>query len=121
VAVHFIVEPLSVVLFVVAPQVDPRALNLIHLKLPCVDRPIGKSELTMAILFAFIVFTFVDGAIRPRLQAEPVLLIVLPRADILCPIGVGVSTMAVSFIIDPVAFVNVTIRMVQLAPAISFS
>ena len=112
VPVHFIVQPLAIILLIVAPEIDSLALNLIHLELSRVYRSIGKSELSMAILLAFEVLTLVNGAIRPRLQSESVLLVILPAAHVLGTISVSVRSMTVSFVIDPVAFINIPIRMV---------
>ena len=119
--VHFIVQPLAIVLLIVAPEVDPLTLNLIHLELSRVNRTISKSELSSAILLAFEVLTLVDGAIRPRFQSESVLLVILPAAHVLGTISVSIRSMTVSFVIDPVALINVSIRMVQLSSTVSFT
>ena len=121
VPVHFIVQPLAIILLIVAPEVDSLALNLIHLELSRVNRTIGKSELSMAVLLAFEVFALVYGTIRPRFQSETVLLVILPAAHVFGSISVSVRSMTVSFVIDPVAFINVAIRMVQLASAVGFA
>ena len=46
------------------------------------------------------------------------LLVILPRADILGTIGMSVSTVAVCLIIDPVSFVDIAVCMVQLSATI---
>ena len=121
VPVHFIVQPLTIVLLIVAPEVDSLALNLVHLELSRVNRTIGKSELSIAIFLTFEVLALVYSTIRPRLQSETVLLVILPAAHVLGTISVSVRSVTVSFVIDPVAFINVPIRMVQFASAVCFT
>ena len=49
------------------------------------------------------------------------LLVILPRADILGTIGVSVGSVAVGLIIDPVSFVDIAICVVQLSATIGLS
>lgn len=49
------------------------------------------------------------------------LLVVFPLTNILSSIGVGVCPIAVGFVVQPIAFVNVTICVIQLAVAVCFS
>ena len=49
------------------------------------------------------------------------LLVSLPRADILGTIGVSVGSVAVGLIIDPVSFVDIAICVVQLSATIGLS
>ena len=78
VSVHLIVEPLTLILFLVAPNVGALALDLVHLELTIVDRAIGKGQLPLPILLALIVLALVHCTVWPRFQAEAVLLVVAP-------------------------------------------
>ena len=49
------------------------------------------------------------------------LLVILPRANILGTIGVSVRSVAVGFIIDPVSFVDIAVCVVQLSATIGLS
>ena len=49
------------------------------------------------------------------------LLVILPRADILGTIGMSVSTVAVCLIIDPISFVDIAVCMVQLSATIGLT
>ena len=49
------------------------------------------------------------------------LLVILPRADILSTIGMSVRSVAVGFIIDPVSFVDIAVCVVQLSATIGLS
>ena len=49
------------------------------------------------------------------------LLVILPRADVLGTIGVSVRSVAVSLVIDPVSFVDIAVCVVQLSATIGLS
>ena len=49
------------------------------------------------------------------------LLVILPRAHILGPIGMSVRPVAVGLIIDPVSFVDIAVCVVQLSATIGLS
>ena len=49
------------------------------------------------------------------------LLVILPRADVLGTIGVSVRSVAVSLVINPVSFIDITVCVVQLSSTIGLS
>jgi len=119
--VHFVVQPCALILLIVGPHVHSFSLDLVHFKMALVNRSIRKSELTRAVLFTFMVLSFVHGIVRPGLQTVTVLLIVTPRTLIPSTVCVGIDALSVSLVIHPVTFINVAIRVVQLSLSVGFS
>ena len=112
VSVHLIVEPLTLILLLVAPNVGALALDLVHLELSIVDRAISEGQLPLTILLALIVLALVHCTVWPRLQAEAVLFIIAPGAHILGSVRMRIGTVTISFVIDPVALVHIAVRVV---------
>lgn len=62
-------------------------------------------------LFAFRILAFILGSIRPGFNTFAVLLVILPFTDISSTVGVSVATVAMSLVVLPLAFVNVTVSV----------
>lgn len=60
-------------------------------------------------LFSTLVLTCIDTAIGPRFFTIPMLKIVLPFALVLGSIHMDVSALAISLIVDPIAFVDIAV------------
>ena len=115
---QLIVEPVADELSAVNPGVLALPLNDIHLEISTVHVAIVPLEHAMAMLHSLGVGADVGGAIRPRLPAVSMLLIVLPLTLVPCSIGVCVNTVALRLVIAPIAFVHVTIDVNQSALAV---
>ena len=68
-----------------------------------------------------MVLTIVDSTVGPCLKTEAVLLVILPLADVLGAVGMSVGSMTVGLIVNPFAFINVTICVEELTEAIGFA
>jgi len=120
-AVHFIVKPLALVLFLVTPDIDSVALDLVHLEFSFVDGAICESQSSSSIFLTFEVLAFINRTIWPGLVTVAMLLIVLPLTHIFCTICMGVGSHTVGFVVLPLTLVDITISVIQFALSIRFS
>ena len=79
---HLVSFPHALVNFVVGPDVFSKSRYLIVLKLACIGGAIGKSENSIAVLFAVLVAALVLGTIRPLFNTSPMLLVFTPLTHV---------------------------------------
>lgn len=73
---------------------------------------VQKFQNSLTSLSSVLVLSFVLLTIWPLLHSESILLVVLPLAHILGPIRVRVGTIAVGLVVQPLALVDISIRMI---------
>lgn len=118
---HLVVQPIALVLFAIAPEIDALSLNLIHVELTLVNAAICELQLAAAVLLSVAVHAVVDCTVRPRLTPLSMLFIVFPTADVLGAIRVSVSALPIGFIVEPISLIDISISMEQLAFPICFA
>jgi len=109
--VHFVVEPLALVLLSIWPNVGAGATDFIHFEVSVVDWAVGKSELALAVLFALEVLSFINGSIWPSFNTKAMLLIISPIALIPCAICMRVGSFAIGFIVFPLTLVDIPVSV----------
>ena len=115
---HFIRQPISIVLSTIGPRVLTFAVNVVVCELPRVTGPVLPLELSVTDFCAIHVLTFVASAVEPRFHAPSVLLVIQPVPLVHRPIVVLVATVAIRLIVSPLTRVNVAICMDQSAHAV---
>ena len=68
--------------------------------------------------FSVEVMTFVFGSVWPLFDSLSVLLILMPFSNVGCPIGMLVGAMTMSFVVQPLTFINVPVSMDQSSVAV---
>lgn len=112
---HLVVEPLAVVSLGVGPFVHTGTVLEAFFKGTRVDRSVSKGLLSLAALLTFGVVTSVFATVAKDLFALAVLLVIFPLADVLATIRVGIRAPSVCLVFGKVAFVGVSVSMVQLS------
>ena len=69
-------------------------------------------------LLAHDIVAIIHGAIRPRLSAPPVLLVLLPVPCVLRAVHVSVYTLSIGLIVEPIALVHIAVRVNEAALAV---
>jgi len=109
-AVHIVKEPLALVGFLVWPNVLPFPRDFVLKELTFVHRAIGEFNHAHSFFVAVTVGTLVLCAIRPRFGPLAMLFVLEPLACVSRSIVEFVDPKAVSFVIETVSFINVTVR-----------
>jgi hypothetical protein len=84
-------------------------MDVVVVKFTNVHGVIGPLEGSRAMLLSILIVTFIASTIRPGLHSEPVLLVFSPFTSILCSVHMNICSLSVSFVVKPLAFVNVSI------------
>lgn len=108
---HLIFLPLSFIHFTIGPNIfsDPR--DFVILKLSSVCASVSKGEAAVAVLLTVDILAFILGTVWPLFDASSVLLVFEPLANICGSICMFICSMAMSFIIVPLTFVDVSVGM----------
>ena len=111
VTIHLVRPPHADVLTAILPIIGPLALNVVVFKVSLVAVTVGPCEDAIAHLHALFVVPFELGTIGPTFDTPAVLCVILPVAAIQRAILVEIVAVAMGFVIQPLALVNVTISM----------
>jgi hypothetical protein len=108
-SVHLVVLPGSGELSPVGPYINTFSINLIVLELAFVVAALFPCEVALPVLLAVLILTCVLRAVRPRLLPPPMLLVTRPLTDILDTGLLVVGAVSVSFVISPIAEIDVSV------------
>ena len=111
ISLHFVVLPVTVVLPTVLFAVDSVTLDLIIKPLTAVVRAISPSILPNSFLLTHDVGALILRTFRPRLDALAILMILFPSTFVACTLLVRINSAPMSFVINPVSFIDIAIGM----------
>ena len=111
VAVHFVGAPHSCELTGVRPNINPLPMDAVVLKLSCVRRIISPVKSANAMLEPIFVIAIIPCVVWPAFNAVAMLPIFLPVTSILGPVHVLVGAYSLSFVIQPLPLIAVTVIM----------
>lgn len=111
VALHFVVDPLSIVDAAVSPPVLALTMDVVLAEVAVVSALVRPNELSTTVLHALLVLAIVLGAIRPLFHAESVLLVSVPLAFVPAAVVVGVNSVSIGLVLSPLSFVDIALRV----------
>ena len=112
---HHVVFPVTSILSAIVPAVGPRTLHPVLDEIAFKGATIVPSKAARPMLLPTLVLALVDRAVLPCLLAVAVVLVILPLARILRPIGMCVRPRPMHHIIFPEAEVDVSVY-VNISP-----
>lgn len=92
--------------------------NLIHVKSAGINASIGKSESTIPIFLTIFVIAVVASSVRPCFNADSMLFVFKPVANICSSVSMFIRALAMSLIIEPHTLVYVSISVDQTAKSV---
>jgi hypothetical protein len=110
-AMHLIVFPFAFVHAFVSPFIFSEAMDVVLAERPIITRVIRPAEPALAVLLTVLVSPNVSGTVWPVLVPGPVLLIFDPHALVMCTVSVVINSIAVSLVVLPFSYVNISIRV----------
>ena len=119
-ALHFIVGPFSFINVTIDPLINSVSIDLIISELSLVDGPLSEDELPVSLLEPVVELAFVTRAVWPGFNAYTVLLVFKPGTIIDSAISMGVPAVSMGHVFEPLALVDVSVCVQQLAPAVRF-
>lgn len=96
---HFVILPLTLVSPPVTPSVDPLPMDVIVIELPDIHRVVSPLESTGPVLLPVLVISLIFSSIWPRLHSVAVLFVISPVATVSGTIHVYIYASPMSFII----------------------
>jgi hypothetical protein len=118
-SVHVVVLPVSFKPSAVWPFVNTEAVDFVIAPSPTEARAVGPVIGSLTMLLSVNIVSFKVRAICPGFLAPSVLNIVFPKAQVASSISVLVKTIAISFVVHPVAFVGVPVSVPKSAFSVS--
>ena len=115
-AMHVVIKPLAGILPPVNPGIGPETLYSVFDPVSIVNATISPRVRTFAVLLSHEVVSLVARAVGPNFLAWPVLHITLPVAFIPRAIHVGVNTVSIGLVIEPLTLKHITIYVPEFAP-----
>lgn len=123
-SIHHIVLPFAFIATVVLPGILAITVDFVIKELTLILRAVWHVESANTMLLAILVAAFVSGIIWPSFETSSVLLVLLEFSNIFCDIIVGVhvfeDSVALSHIINEVAFIDISIRVNEPSTVVAF-
>lgn len=112
---HLVVQPLSLVLSAITPNICTEPIDLIVLPTANEIASVLPRVLTLSVLLAFCIIALVSATIHPSLRSLTVLVVVEPLTFVFGSVVMLVCSISTSLIVFPISIVDIAIDVCKLA------